>query len=44
MHGNECIESCPAGTYSDTDLGWCIRCACQCATCSVNKHTCTSCA
>ena len=41
-NNHDCIETCPAGTYADDVLGWCVKCDCNCETCS-SRFQCTSC-
>ena len=38
-----CVEECPHGTYADDILGWCVKCSCECESCSENKFQCDTC-
>lgn len=38
-----CVSECPAGYYEDTLFRWCVKCDCECATCSGSRSNCTSC-
>ena len=38
-----CVEECPYGTYADDLLGWCVKCSCECESCSANKYDCDRC-
>lgn len=39
-----CVTTCPDGWVNDDLLHWCVKCSCECETCSMNKENCTECA
>lgn len=39
----ECVEECPRGWIGEDQFGWCVRCACDCEECKIDKETCTVC-
>ncbi|KCV69784.1 hypothetical protein H696_03229 [Fonticula alba] len=44
LSDDQCVASCPAGTYSPPELGACAACAASCPTCVERADRCTSCA
>ena len=43
LQGFGCVDECPHGTYGDDLLGWCVKCSCECESCSIDKTTCDEC-
>ena len=43
LEGHGCVEECPYGSYADEALGWCVKCSCDCETCSNSKYECDEC-
>ena len=43
MEGFGCVFRCPRGYYADEVLGWCVKCSCECETCSESKYQCDKC-
>jgi len=42
LNNAQCVSTCPPGFYADDIFGWCVRCDCNCLTCT-SKYTCTMC-